>query len=66
MTLKVDILCIVLLQVHVFRFRGQLSCTMSCVLDVSIEAAYVNSHSTAVLVVFPSGLKPFTCVVLNH
>lgn len=44
MTFKVDILCIVLSQVRVVRFSGQLSCTMSCILVmvmtvVSIEAA---------------------------
>ena len=67
---KVDILCIVLLQVRVFRFSGQLSCTVTCLLmmsNVSTEAAWVNSRFTAALVVFYSQLlKPFTCVVLRH
>ena len=40
-TFNVDILCIVLLQVRVVRFGGQLRCSMSCLLvsNVSIEAA---------------------------
>ena len=66
---NVNILCIVLLEVRVVRFSGQLSCTVSCLIRtlVSIEAAWVNSRSTAALVVFYSQLlKPFTCVVLRH
>jgi len=67
MTFLVDILCTVLSQVRVVRFSGQLSCTMSCILVmvmtvVSIEAAWVNSRSTAALVVFSSQLLKYLLV----
>ena len=39
---KVDILCIVLLQVRVVRVSGQFSCTVSCLSEVSISSAVVK------------------------
>ena len=52
-TFNVDILCIVLLQVRVVRFSGQLGCTMSCLL-----VTYVSISSAVVKVRGLGGLSP--------